>query len=398
MLMHTRGILIMTQAGAMVLTGKRALEASGAVAAEDERAIGGFEDIMGPNGQAQYYAHDLEEAYGILLRHYELTSPRAFASSDPRDRDITTHGCEVEDWSDVPAGATVGDYLSSEANPDRKKAFAIRPVMRALIDADSDWLERWQAMRGAETAVVWDAHLGGHPVCLIGIENRALPREGYAPPDGPAEWAGATLFPASSKKVARSLNAASGQRAVVILANLAGFDGSPESMRELQLEYGAEIARAVVNFRGPILFVVTSRYHGGAYVVFSTRLNGDLEAIALEGSYASVIGGGPAATVIFSGQVRRRTDEDPRVEAVRAELARAVSRFDKAALRSRLAAVRQEVEVEHHKAVAAEFDRVHSVERARAVGSVDEIVAASDLRRVLIDKLDLYRPETADAT
>jgi hypothetical protein len=36
----------------------------------------------------------------------------------------------------------------------------------------------------------------------------------------------------------------------VILANLSGFDGSPESMRKLQLEYGAEIARAVVNFSG----------------------------------------------------------------------------------------------------------------------------------------------------
>ena len=44
-------------------------------------------------------------------------------------------------------------------------------------------------------------------------------------------------------------------------------------MRELQLEYGAEIGRAVVNFDGPIVFCVVSRYHGGAFVVFSQRLN-----------------------------------------------------------------------------------------------------------------------------
>ena len=43
----------------MVLTGRLALEASGGVGAEDEVAIGGFERIMGPNGQAQYYARDL---------------------------------------------------------------------------------------------------------------------------------------------------------------------------------------------------------------------------------------------------------------------------------------------------------------------------------------------------
>ena len=34
------------------------------------------------------------------------------------------------------------------------------------------------------------------------------------------------------------------------------------------------------------------------------------------------------------------------------------------------------VQAEHHNAVAAEFDRIHSVERAKQVGSLDEIVAA----------------------
>ena len=54
-----------------------------------------------------------------------------------------------------------------------------------------------------------------------------------------------------------------------MLANLSGFDGSPESLRRLQLEYGAEIGRALVNFDGPFVLCVISRYHGGAFVVFS---------------------------------------------------------------------------------------------------------------------------------
>jgi hypothetical protein len=53
---------------------------------------------------------------------------------------------------------------------------------------------------------------------------------------------------------------------------LTGFDGSPESLRLWQLEYGAEFGRAVVNFDGPIIFCVISRYHGGAFVVFSAGL------------------------------------------------------------------------------------------------------------------------------
>ena len=52
-------------------------------------------------------------------------------------------------------------------------------------------------------AVVYDARLGGHAVCLIGIESRPLPRHGVTPADGPGQWSAGTLFPLSSKKVAR---------------------------------------------------------------------------------------------------------------------------------------------------------------------------------------------------
>ena len=73
MLMHTKGILVMTPDGAMVLTGKQALDYSGGVSAEDNFGIGGYERIMGPNGQAQYWAPDLSAACDVLLRHYEHT-------------------------------------------------------------------------------------------------------------------------------------------------------------------------------------------------------------------------------------------------------------------------------------------------------------------------------------
>ena len=162
-------------------------------------------------------------------------------------------------------------------------------------------------MAEAETAVVYDARLGGYAVTVIGIESRPLPRHGVTPADGPAQWSAGTLFPLSSKKVARAINAASGSRPVVVLANLSGFDGSPESLRRLQLEYGAEIGRAIVNFDGPFVLCVVSRYHGGAFVVFSATLNDDMEVLAVEGSFASVIGGAPAAAVVFTRDVDERT-------------------------------------------------------------------------------------------
>jgi acetyl/propionyl-CoA carboxylase alpha subunit/acetyl-CoA carboxylase carboxyltransferase component len=391
MLMHTKGILVMTPPGAMVLTGKRALDYSGGVSAETNLGIGGFERIMGPNGQAQYHARDVAEACHILLRHHEHAYvvpgerfPRRARTSDPRDRDVRG---EPHAGSEETGFRTVGDVFSADQNPGRKKSFDIRSVMRSVVDRDHEPLERWLQMRGAETAVTWDAHLGGIPVCLVGCESRPLPRLGAVPADGPEAWTGGTLFPLSSKKVARSINAASGNRPVVVLANLSGFDGSPESMRTLQLEYGAEIARAVVNFDGPIVFCVISRYHGGAYVVFSRTLNEQLEVAALEGSHASVIGGAPAAAVVFPGEVKARTLRDPRVQEVQAELTRA-SESDKPRIAARYAELYRRVYAEKQGEVADHFDRVHSIVRAREVGSLHRIISARELRPYLIEAVE----------
>ena len=167
-----------------------------------------------------------------------------------------------------------------------------------------------------------------------------MPRRGFPPADGPSQWTAGTLFPRSSKKTARAINAASGNRPLVVLANLSGFDGSPESMRQLQLEYGAEIGRAIVNFDGPIVFCVVSRYHGGAFVVFSGALNDNMAVAAVEGSFASVIGGAPAAAVVFAAEVRKRTAADPRVADLQAAIAEATAsgaHDEASALRAKLA-------------------------------------------------------------
>jgi acetyl/propionyl-CoA carboxylase alpha subunit/acetyl-CoA carboxylase carboxyltransferase component len=383
MLLHTRGALIMTPRASMVLTGRAALEASGSVSADDETSIGGYERVMGPNGQAQYFAGDLGDAYRILYEHYSYTyvapgerAPRRLPSSDTPTRNILEHAYKGEGFN------TIGELFSDATNPGRKKPFSMRALMAALIDQDGGSLERWQSLAGGETAIVWDAHLGGQPISLIGIESQNVPRWGYRPLDGPADWNGGTLFPQSSKKIARALNAASSNRPTVILANLSGFDGSPESMRNLQLEYGAEIARAVVNYRGPLIFLVVSRYHGGAYVVFSRELNPELRASAVEGSYASVIGGGPAAAVVFAREVGARVLSDDRVKARREQDSR------KPGERNAWEQLLESIRLEKQAELAAEFDAIHTVERARDVGSLEGIVPASQIRQRIIDALE----------
>jgi len=233
--------------------------------------------------------------------------------------------------------------------------------------------------------------LGGQPVCFLGIESQPVARRGNSPADGPAAWTSGTLFPQSSRKLARALRAVSGICPVVILANLSGFDGSPESMRERQLEFGAEIGKAVAEFDGPILFCVISRYHGGAYVVFSRRLSDSLNAMALEGSFASVIGGGAAAAVVFTKQVAERVEAHPRVKAARAALAGAVPDGHREA-RENYESVRADVEAAAQAEFAREFDAIHSVSRALEVGSLHEVLPASELRAVLCATLSGAQP------
>jgi acetyl-CoA carboxylase carboxyltransferase component len=391
MLMHTKGILVMTPASAMVLTGKQALDFSGGVSAEDNFGIGGFDRVMGPNGQAQYWAPTFEEACHLLMRHYDHSFvvpgerfPRRAKTTDPIGRDVRESPLAGTAGSDLQV---VGDIFSATRNLERKNPFDIRSVMRAVSDTDAEPLERWAGWRGAETSVVWDAHVGGIPVCMLGLESRTLARRGFVPADGPSSYTPGTLFPQSSRKMARAVNAASGNRPLVVLANLSGFDGSPESMRRWQLEYGAEIGRAVTNFDGPIIFVVISRYHGGAFVVFSKRLNASLEIAAIEGSYASVIGGAPAAATVFAREVRARSENDPRVARIREGMS-VTSGGELAALRAKLSHVMDDVRSEKLGEVADEFDARHTIQRALSVGSVDRIIPAAGLRPYVVDALE----------
>ena len=130
MLMHTRGILVMTPDSAMVLTGKQALDYSGGVSAEDNFGIGGYDRIMGPNGQAQYWAADLggrlPGAAGPLrarLRGARRALPAPRADRRPgrprrRRRRRTTLRTRTSARSATSSPTTT--------NPERKKPFDIR--------------------------------------------------------------------------------------------------------------------------------------------------------------------------------------------------------------------------------------------------------------------------------
>jgi acetyl-CoA carboxylase carboxyltransferase component len=129
----------------------------------------------------------------------------------------------------------------------------------------------------------------------------------------------------------------------------------------------------ITNFQGPIVFCVVSRYHGGSFVVFSKALNENLEVAAVAGSYASVIGGVPAAAVVFAREVDARIKSDPRVKELQQHVVQ-VDETRKTALQGKLNGIFTLVRSEKVGEVASEFDHIHTVERAQRVGSIDYVI------------------------
>ena len=88
---------------------------------------------MGPNGQAQFRATDLGDAYRILFEVYHHTyhlhgqTVPTQATSDSSVRNICLYPYHNAN-SDFQR---IGEIFSTDHNRERKKPFAIRPVMQS---------------------------------------------------------------------------------------------------------------------------------------------------------------------------------------------------------------------------------------------------------------------------
>ena len=115
--------------------------------------------------------------------------------------------------------------------------------------------------------------------------------------------------------------------------------------------------------------------------MFSKSLNPDIRSAALEGSYASVIGGAPAAAVVFPKTVSKEVYLDERVKEKQKALnkGKCTPREYQELFNS--------VYNEKQRELAEKFDKIHSVERATKVGSIDDIISASQLRPYIIKQI-----------
>ena len=444
--MTRRGVLIKVANSYTALTGNRAQMISGSVGAEDNLGLAGAERVTGPIGETQFYVETVSEGRRLLWQHHDLTwhAPGQilvdqWETSDPHDRDVTQFRyvdpavtdkpaeqvlaeqaaraaekkqleaalaaladnevaekerieTRLEELASIPT-ITVYDIGEILADKEKKKPFPVAAVMASVRDQDAPVLQRWHLWKkgGADLIRVEETTIGGIPTTMIGIDAQSLPREGEIPPGYPDSWSGSTLFPEGSKKVARAINAASGRTDLVVVANLSGFDGSPESLMNNQLEWGTAIEEAVRNFKGKLAFLVTTRYHGGAYVVFSRVINDNATVGAVDNTFASVIGGNIATKLIFPRKINAAAEKLLATDAswqLRLQAAKSPQDIEK---------IRRAARDEVEEGFRLEYDGIHTVDKAVAVGAIHEVVPANQIRpwyiRHLSEGREVYRAQ-----
>jgi hypothetical protein len=95
--------------------------------------------------------------------------------------------------------------------------------------------------------------------------------------------------------------------------------------------------------------------------------------------------------------VNKRTAADPSVRDLEAQLADNTDDAVRARLRVKLAETRMAVRSAKLGEVAAEFEAVHNVERARQVGSVHAIIPAAELRTRIVAAVERGMARTLEA-
>ena len=94
-----------------------------------------------------------------------------------------------------------------------------------------------------------------------------------------------------------------------------------------------------------------------------------------------------AAAVVFAGEVEARARKDARLQELTQAMAKAEG-AEKGRLRTQWDELFKIVHSEKLGEMAAEFDRVHSVQRALAVGALQKIIPPASLRPYLIDAIE----------
>ncbi|MEU9835662.1 carboxyl transferase domain-containing protein [Streptosporangium sp. NPDC048047] len=220
-----------------------------------------------------------------------------------------------------------------------RRAYDVRPLVRGLLDADGGFEElqpRWAA-----NILVGLGRLGGRPVGVLANNPRHK---------------GGCLDALSAEKAARFVRMCDAHGVpLVVLVDVPGYLPGVGQEWDGVVRRGAKLLHAFAESVVPRVTLITRKAYGGAYIAMNSRSLGATTTFAWPGAEVAVMGAESAVGVLH-----------------RKALA-AVPEEEREGLRARLA--------EEHRRVAG------GVERAVAIGVVDEVIAPETTRLRIAEAL-----------
>jgi len=282
----------------------------------DIATLGGPDAHRKNSGVAHLISHSEQEAFDDIRDLASLFSNQGHISTDLADFDFA---------SLVP--------------PQTKRAYEVHPLVRAILDSDSELLElhpHW-----AENMLIAIGRLGGRTVGVVANNPQHL---------------GGVLDSSAAEKAARFVRTCDAFGiALIVIADVPGFLPGAGQEWEGAVRRGAKLLHAFGEAVVPRVTLVTRRAYGGAYVAMNSKSLGATKVLAWPTAEVSVMGAVAAVRVLH-----RRLLADLPEES------------------------RESMELE----LAAQHDKISGgVERAIEIGAVDEIIDPMKTRSALAQAL-----------
>ncbi|WP_028922371.1 acyl-CoA carboxylase subunit beta [Pseudonocardia acaciae] len=228
----------------------------------------------------------------------------------------------------------------------KKRAYDVRPLIRAVLDDDPNdpvgaAFEELQP-RWAPNMVIGLGRLGGRTVGLLANNPLRM---------------GGCLDSHSAEKAARFVRMCDAFGVpLLVLVDVPGYLPGVGQEWDGVVRRGAKLLHAFAEAVVPRVTLVTRKSFGGAYIALNSRALGATRVFAWPDAEVAVMGAKAAVGILH-----------------RRKLAAAASEEEREALHDQLA--------EEHERIAG------GVNRALAIGAVDEVITPADTRRRLVEAL-----------
>jgi len=233
------------------------------------------------------------------------------------------------------------------------RPYETREVLARLLDGSE--FDEYKADYGA-TLVCGTGRLGGYPVGIVANQKRVVKT-------GRRLEVGGVIYAEAADKAARFiLNCNQARIPIVFLHDVNGFMVGKESEQNGIIRRGAKMVNAVSNSVVPRISVIVGGSYGAGHYAMSGKAFGPRFIFALPSARYSVMGGQQAAKTVLdiqAAQLKRQgvTPDD-------------------------------EMLVELHERIKADYDKALDIRYAAARLWVDEILLPGELRSRLIRALD----------